>query len=174
MNYKNSLIKYMIIIAPEEKNITFDSLRNPCLLTELINKKEKNLFIKEIYDIGENDFIEIDIDLSNLNCENKNCTVNVFSQDVRYHKYLDFYEPKFFYYEKNNNEKNIYENILKNLLLFLIFSLFLFFIFSYIKKSKRKMKLRIYRNSKIKNANEENLGSELNEDKVFLNNIKNN
>ena len=168
-NYKNSLTKYMIIITPEEKNITFDKLKNPCLLTELINNKEKKLFIEEIYDIGDNNYIEIDIDLSNLNCENKNCTVNIISQELRYEKYLKFYEPKFFYYKKN-----IYSNIIKNILLFFGFILFLSLMYVYIQKSNIKRKLNIYKNPKIKNANEENLGSELNEIKDFLNDNKNN
>ena len=168
-NYKNSLTKYMIIITPEEKNITFDKLKNPCFLTELINNKGKNLFIEEIYDIGDNNFIEIDIDLSNLNLENKNCTVNIISQELRHEKYLKFYEPKFFYYQKK-----IYTNIIKNILLIFGFILFLSLMYVNIKKSNIKNKLNIYRNSKIKNANEENLGTELNEDKDFLNyNINN-
>ena len=154
----------MIIITPEEKNITFDKLKNPCFLTELINNKEKNLFIEEIYDIGDNNFIEIDIDLSNLNWENKNCTVNIISQELRHEKYLKFYEPKFFYYQKK-----IYTNIIKNILLIFGFILFLSLMYVNIKKSNIKNKLNIYRNSKIKNANEENLGTELNEDKDFLN-----
>ena len=44
----------------------------------------------------------------------------------------------------------------------------------YIQKSNIKRKLNIYKNPKIKNANEENLGSELNEIKDFLNDNKNN
>ena len=100
-NYKNSLTKYIIIITPEEKNNTFENLKDFCFLTELINKKAQNFLSEEIYDIGENDTIDIEVDIPEKKCENKKCIINIISQELRFEKYLRFYEPMFFVIEKN-------------------------------------------------------------------------
>ena len=168
-NYKNSLTKYIIMITPDEKNNTFENLKNFCFLTELINKKQENFIAEEIYDIGENDFISIDIDISKLSCENKNCTVNIISQELRYEQFLNFYEPKFFYIEKNIT---VYTK--KNILLILGIILLLTLVYFYYKQTNRKRNNKKYGNNKIEITNEMNLGTELNDSSDFLKNKINN
>ena len=162
-NYKNSFTKYIIMITPEEKNNTFENMKNFCYLTELINKKEENFITEEIYDIGENDFISIDVNISELSCENKNCTVNIISQELRYEQILSFYEPKFFYIEKNT-----FSYIKKYIVLILGFILLFTLIYLYYKHSREKIYTKKFGNNKIKFIHEINLGTELSDSIDFL------
>ena len=162
-NYKNSFTKYIIMITPDEKNNTFENMKNFCYLTELINKKEENFITEEIYDIGENDFISIDVNISELSCENKNCTVNIISQELRYEQILSFYEPKFFYIEKNT-----FSYIKKYIVLILGFILLFTLIYLYYKHSREKIYTKKFGNNKIKFIHEINLGTELSDSIDFL------
>ena len=157
-NYKNSLTKYIIMITEEEKNINLEKLKNICFLTELINQKEGKFITEEIYDIGENNFIEVFIDISKLKCLNKKCYANIISEELRFEKNLMFYEPKEFYYEKYSN--------ISNIAIECGFILFIIFVIIYFKKTKNK------KNS-IKNRiimNKEELGLELNDYNELINN----
>ena len=156
-NYKNSLTKYIIIIIPVEKNNTFKNNKNICLLIESINQKENNFIIEEYYDIGENDFIEVIIDISYLIQNYTKYIVNIISQELRFEKNLKFYEPKAFYLEKKTN---------KNIFYFLGIALFFILIFMYIKKSKRKTYLK----KQILKRFDENFGVELNDESNFATN----
>ena len=168
-NYKNSFAKYIIMVTQEEKNNTFENMNNFCFLTELINKKEENFITEEIYDIGENDFISIDVDISKLSCVNKNCTVNIISQELTYEQILSFYEPKFFCIEKN-----IFDNIKKYIVLILGFALLFSLIYLYYKHSSQKINHKKFGNNKIKFTHETNLGTELSDSNDLLcNNITN-
>ena len=151
------------MITPEEKNNTFENMKNFCYLTELINKKEENFITEEIYDIGENDFISIDVNISELSCENKNCTVNIISQELRYEQILSFYEPKFFYIEKNT-----FSYIKKYIVLILGFILLFTLIYLYCKHSREKIYTKKFGNNKIKFIHEINLGTELSDSIDFL------
>ena len=154
VNYKNSLTKYIIIIIPEENNNTFENLKNFCFLAELLNSKEKNFITEVIYDIGENDSIEINIDIKEYISENKNFIVNIISQELRYEKALNFYEPKIYYI------KNI-----KRYILF-IFVLYLLLIFVwYFYKNSFKNVIKFRRHKKV--TYEENFGLELNDQNDF-------
>ena len=151
-SYKNSLAKYIIILTPEEKNNTFENMKNICYLTEIINQKEDNFIIEEIYNIGENDFIELDIDISKIANENKNYIVNIISQELRFEKWIRFYEPKLFYIGKKPIYRKIFTISGGGLLLILAYII-------YIRRPKKKSFLK---NLRIK-MNEENIGSELND-----------
>ena len=107
VNYKNSLTKYIIIIIPEEKNNTFENLKNYCYLTQLINQKQGNFIIEEFYDIGENDNYVVSIDISKLRFINQKGIINIISQELRFDKNLKFYEPKEFYVKNKISNKNI-------------------------------------------------------------------
>ena len=156
-NYKNSLTKYIIIIIPVEKNNTFKNNKSICFLMESINQKENNFIIEEYYDIGENDFIEVIIDISYLIQNYTKYIVNIISQELRFEKNLKFYEPKAFYLEKKTN---------KNIFYFLGIALFFILIFMYIKKSKRKTYLK----KQILKRFDENFGVELNDESNFATN----
>ena len=165
-NYKNSLTKYIIMITPEEDNITYEKVKDFCFITELINQKETNYITEEIYDIGENDCIEIDIEINKFKFENKTFFVNIISQELRFEKELRFYEPKFFRIEKNmkTNEGKIF--IIIGFILFLLGVIIYFRGFN-IKKINTNRKMY-----KIK-MKEENLGVELNDSNEFINSKSN-
>ena len=154
VNYKNSLTKYIIIITPEENNNTFENLKNFCFLAELINNKEKNFITQVIYDIGENDSIEIDVDIKKYISENKNFVVNIISQELRYEKALNFYEPKIYYIG----------NIKRYILFIFVLCFILIFVWYFEKNSFKNIK-KIRRHKKL--TYEENFGLELNDQNDF-------
>ena len=162
-NFKNSLTKYIIMITPVEKNNTFENLKDFCFLTELINKKDGNFITEEIYDIGENDFINIDIIIAKFKYENKEFIVNIICQELRFEKELRFYEPKIFRIKKNINA-----NKRKNVIIIIGFVSFLIVLWIYIKKSNRKINNKNPQMHKIK-INYEDLGTELNDFNEFTN-----
>ena len=166
-NYKNSLTKYIIMITPEENNNTYENMKDFCFVTELINQKEGNFITEEIYDIGENDFIEIDIDMTKFKYENKIFFINIISQELRFEKELSFYEPKSF-----RISKNMVANEGKNIIIIFGFSLFLIVGILYFRKSNRKIINKNRKMNKIK-MNEESLGIELNDSNEFINNKRN-
>ena len=165
-NYKNSLSKYIIMITPEEDNITYENVKDFCFITELINQKETNYITEEIYDIGENDCIEIDIEINKFKFENKTFFVNIISQELRFEKELRFYEPKFFRIEKNmkTNEGKIF--------IIIGFILFLLGVIIYFRGFNRKKINTNRKMYKIK-MKEENLGDQLNDANEFINSKSN-
>ena len=154
VNYKNSLTKYIIIITPEEDNNTFENLKNFCFLAELINSKEKNFIAEVIYDIGENDSIEINIDINEYISEKKNFVVNIISQELRYEKALNFYEPKIYYLR----------TIKRYILFIILLCLFFIFIWYFYKNPFKNIK-KVRGHKKV--TYEENFGLELNDQNDF-------
>ena len=154
VNYKNSLTKYIIIITPEEDNNNFENLKNFCFLAELINSKENNFISEVIYDIGENDSIEINIDIKEYISENKNFVVNIISQELRYEKAFNFYEPKIYYIW----------TIKRYILFIFVLCFVLIFVFYFYKNSFKNIK-KIRRNKNV--TYEENFGLELNDQNDF-------
>ena len=82
---------------------------------------------------------------------------------------MNFYEPKFFYIEKNIT---VYTK--KNILLILGIILLLTLVYFYYKQTNRKRNNKKYGNNKIEITNEMNLGTELNDSSDFLKNKINN
>ena len=160
VNYKNSLTKYIIIITPENKNNTFENLKNYCYLTQLINQKQGNFIIEEFYDIGENDNYVVSIDISKLRFINQKGIINIISQELRFDKNLKFYEPKEFYVKNKISIKNII--IIGGVVLILVFAI-VYYRSSYFKINSKKIKSK-----RIK----ENLGTELNDFDAYLNDNK--
>ena len=163
VNYKNSLTKHIIVITPEENNNNLDNLKNFCFLVELINNNTNNFIIKEIYDIGENDFIEINITITKYISKYKKFIVNIISQELRYEKSLYFYEPKLLNLDNN-------PNLIRNILLILGIGLFLIipliFYYKNIIKKIRKAK----KHKKI--MYEEDFGLELKDNENYSKNDK--
>ena len=162
INYKNSLTKYIIFIIPEKNNNTLEDYKNICFLTEKINNNKSDFITQEIYDIGENDFIEVDIDITKYISEYNILIVNIISQELRFEKELNFYKPKIYYLKKNNN-------LLKKIFFIVGIVLLLIFVCIYFKKIFKKLK----KNRKHKKViYEDNFGLELNDKSDFLNNQK--
>ena len=161
-NFKGCLIKYIIIISPEETNKTNNDSNNDLYLIDLINNKEADFVAEEYYDIGENDFIEVNIDINKLIKKYKKLMVNIISQKLRFKKSLKFYEPKLFDVENYYNKK-----IKKYILLILGSVLFLALVYAFYKrKVHRKRNIKKERLKKF----EIDLGTELNDSKDFIDN----
>ena len=161
-NFKGCLIKYIIIISPEETNKTNNDSNNDLYLIDLINNKEADFVAEEYYDIGENDFIEVNIDINKLIKKYKKLMVNIISQKLRFKKSLKFYEPKLFDVENYYNKK-----IKKYILLILGSVLFLALVYAFYKrKVHRKRNIKKERLKKF----ETDLGTELNDSKDFIDN----
>ena len=161
-NFKGCLIKYIIIISPEETNKTNNDSNNDLYLIDLINNKEADFVAEEYYDIGENDFIEVNIDINKLIKKYKKLMVNIISQKLRFKKSLKFYEPKLFDVENYYNKK-----IKKYILLILGSVLFLALVYAFCKrKVHRKRNIKKERLKKF----EIDLGTELNDSKDFIDN----
>ena len=136
-------------------------MKNICLLTELINNPNGNFISEEIYDIGENDFIEVNIDINKYISQYKTFFINIISQELRFEKDMNFYEPEIYCLNKNNNS-----NLMRNIFLIIGISLLLILSFCYYKnaiKNNKKHKNVIY---------EDNFGIELNDKNDFLNGKK--
>ena len=162
INYKNSLSKYIIFIIPEKNNNTLEDYKNICFLTEKINNNKSDFITQEIYDIGENDFIEVDIDITKYISEYNAIIVNIISHELRFEKALNFYEPKIYYINKKNN-------LLRNILFIIGIGLLLIFICIYYKKTFKKFK-KDRKHKKV--IYEGNFGLELNDRNDFLNDKK--
>ena len=98
-NYKLSSTRYIIVIAPRDKNNSLKNFSNICYFTKLITEKTEGVLIKTIYDIGENDLIEINVDISEILDIAGNYIVNILSQELRFEKKLKCYTPIQFSYE---------------------------------------------------------------------------
>ena len=159
-NYLNALTKYIIMITPEEKNNTFKNMKNVLYLTELINQKNGNFIIEEYYDIGENHFIEVIIDISQLINNYNKFIINIISQELRIVKELNFYEPKLFILENN-----IFAIIKKGLFVIIAVALFIGLIWIYYKKQNKNINLKKQKLERF----DKDFGVELNDDKEFIN-----
>ena len=146
-SYLNSLTKYIIIITPEEKNNTFENMKNNFYLVDLINQNEGNFITEEYYDISEKNFSEIIIDISKIRNNYKKYIVNIISQELNFDKELKFYEPKLFY-----TERNIAVIISKIIFFIIIVSLLSIVIYKYFKKSHKKINIK---QKKLKKFNED-------------------
>ena len=112
-NYKNSITKYFIIISNENNNISnfddFSILNNPCNIFEKLINENNKVIIEEIYDIGENEFINIDINISDIFYENNNLfVVNIISQELKFDKKINFYKAEIF--RKNHIKQSVILN----------------------------------------------------------------
>ncbi len=57
------------------------------------------------YDMGEDDLINVEVEIDNIvNKENK-YVVNIISQEFRFEKKINFYNPKEFSGKKDNNDE---------------------------------------------------------------------
>ena len=107
-NYINSTTKYIIIIAPEEGDNTIDNFNNPCYIAKLATEKPTGVKIKNFFFAGENEQdITTEVDIGEILNNNGKYIVNIISQELRFEKRLNFYNPKTFEYKLNIEEVNI-------------------------------------------------------------------
>ena len=92
-NYKQSSTRYIIIIVQENSENTFDNLNDPCYITDLLNQRPNGVKIDTIYDVGENDTIEAEVDISDILHETGKYIVNIISQELRFEKKINYYIP---------------------------------------------------------------------------------
>ena len=93
-NYKASSTRYTIVIAPlNESNIKENYY--PCFITKLLTDKNEDIKIINLVDIGENDYINAsNIDIFDLlNYNNSKFIIDIISQELRFDKKINFYNP---------------------------------------------------------------------------------
>ena len=108
-NYKSSSTRYIIAIASKDNNNNNETFSNPCYLTKLVTEKKEGVKILDIADVGENDFISIEADFSDMNSENEEYIMNIISQELRFDKKINYYKPYEFSYKKvipNDDDKD--------------------------------------------------------------------
>ena len=140
-NYKNISTKYIIVIILEEGDNNIEKIKNPCYLTKLVNEKPTNIKVMNLIDIGEKEFIETEIDINSIINSNKKYIINIISQELRYDKKINFYEPKQFTVgkeedETNNDNDNTALIVSRVVVGAIILLLVIFLIVRYIKKRK--------------------------------------
>ena len=92
-NYKLSSTRYIIIIAQKNQQNTLKNFANPCYITGLLNKRPSGVKVDTIYDVGENDLINAEVDISEIISNNDQYLINIISQELRFEKKVNFYEP---------------------------------------------------------------------------------
>ena len=95
-NYKNSSTRYIIVAAKKDDNNTEKKFSNPCYVTKLVNEKTEGVKIINVYNVGENDFINANIDLSDLLTDVSEYILTIISQELRFEKKLNYYKPLVF------------------------------------------------------------------------------
>jgi hypothetical protein len=65
-NYRNSSTRYIIVIAKKNEKNTLNNFNNPCYIAELLNQRPKEIIVDTIYDIGDNDLIYAEVDISSI------------------------------------------------------------------------------------------------------------
>ena len=104
-NYINSTARYVLIISENNEKNTFDNFNNPCYITKLVNEKAKGYKIVNIFDNGENDSINVEVDINEILGNNDKYIINIISQELRFEKKINYYTPIIFTYKKEE-EKN--------------------------------------------------------------------
>ena len=103
-NYKQSSTRYIIIIAQKNSDNTLDNFKDPCFVTGLLNQKPAGVKVDVIYNVGENVSIDAEVDISDIVSENNNYIMNIISQELRFEKKINFYEPKEFKQHKGSGD----------------------------------------------------------------------
>jgi hypothetical protein len=92
-NYRYSSTRYIMIVAKENSENTLDNFKDPCYITNLLNQRPKGVKIDVIYDVGENEEIEAEMDIKDISDENNSYLINIISQELRFDKQIKFYQP---------------------------------------------------------------------------------
>ena len=95
-NYNQSSTRYIIIIAQQNSQNTLDKFKDNCYIAELLNNRNTGVKVDTIYDIGDKDLIEAEVDISDILHSGNKYLVNIISQELRFDKKIHFYQPKDF------------------------------------------------------------------------------
>ena len=95
-NYNQSSTRYIIIIAQQNSQNTLDKFKDNCFIAELLNNRNTGVKVDTIYDIGDKDLIEAEVDISDILHSGNKYLVNIISQELRFDKKINFYQPKEF------------------------------------------------------------------------------
>jgi len=104
-NYINSPVRYIIIIASNDENNTKENFNNPCYITKIVNEKTKGSKIIDIYDIGKNDTLEIEVDINDILGKTDKYIINIISQELRFDKKLNYYYPMEFIHRPSDKKE---------------------------------------------------------------------
>ena len=105
-NYINSPVRYIIIIASNDENNTKENFDNPCYITKLVNEKTKGSKIIDIYDVGKNDTLEIEVDINDILGETDKYIINIISQELRFDKKLNYYSSLEFIHRPSDKKED--------------------------------------------------------------------
>ena len=108
-NYMKSSTRYIIIIAPKNKDNTPNSFKDACHVVGLLNQKHRDVKVEAIYDAGENELINAEVDISDILNNKNEYIMSIISQELRFDKKIKFYKPKEFIHHAKNPKKD-YEN----------------------------------------------------------------
>ena len=98
-NYMYSSTRYIIVIAKKDDENSIEAFSNLCYITKLVTDKEDGVKIINIYDIGEDDYINVDFDISDILLPKTEYIVGIISQELRFEKKLNCYKPKTFSFD---------------------------------------------------------------------------
>ena len=104
-NYKHSSTKYIIVISRKNENNTIESFSDKCYLTKLVLEKQKDVIVENTFDVGENDFVNAEVNIETISDKKNNeFIIGIISQELRFEKRLNYYEPSSFYHTKKNGK----------------------------------------------------------------------
>ena len=106
-NYINSPVRYIIIIASNDENNSKENFNNPCYVTKLVNEKAKGSKIIDIYDVGKNDTLEIEVDINGILGKTDKYIMNIISQELRFDKKLNYYSPLEFIHRPSDKKEEV-------------------------------------------------------------------
>ena len=143
-NYKNSVTKYIIIITSEDNNNTLDTFNNPCYITKLVTERPNGVKIVNMYDIGESDLINAEIDVSDILNKDNKYIVNIISEELRFEKKLNYYTPKSNNKKNNDSDSNSTDNNVAIIIILIVLGIILIILIiilcRFLNKNKRKEK----------------------------------
>ena len=105
-NYRNSSTRYIIVISPKNEEYTKETLSNPCFITKLVTEKSEQVKIINIANVGETEYIDVDVDLYSVPENKGEYVIGIISQEIRFEKKINFYEP-FEYIENELKPKEV-------------------------------------------------------------------
>jgi hypothetical protein len=110
-NYINSPVRYIIIIASNDENNSKENFNNPCYITKLVNEKAKGSKIIDIYDVGKNDTLEIEVDINGILGKTDKYIMNIISQELRFDKKLNYYSPLEFIHRPSDKKEEVDDEV---------------------------------------------------------------
>ena len=102
-NYKQSSTRYIILVAQKNSENTLDNFKDPCFVTRLLNERPEGVTVDVIYDVGDKDSIDAEVRISSILSNTNEYIVTIISQELRFKKKINFYEPKEFRHEKEED-----------------------------------------------------------------------